>query len=103
MIDPNNYPASRPEPVLDAQQLTRAVLGILGAVSALLALLGVTFNVDDDVTQTIGAVVGVAVLVAGTVLPRARALLARRHVTPLVDPRAADGTPLVKADGGPLA
>lgn len=101
------YPAGeqveRPEPVLDAQQLTRAVLAVLGAASTLLALFGVTLDVNDTVTQTIGAVIGAGVLVAGIVLPRVRALKARAHVTPLVSPRAADGTPLVKASPGPLA
>jgi len=103
----NHYPEPRPEPVLDAQQLTRAVLGLLGAVSALLALFGVTLDVDDDVTQAIGAVVGLGVLVAGVVLPRLRAKKARALVTPVSSPVSANGIPLVElpgpaATGGPV-
>lgn len=88
-------PTPRPEPVLDAQQLTRAVLGLLGAVAALLALFGITLDLDDTVTQAIGSLVGLAVLVAGLVLPRLGAKRARELVTPVADPRAADGTRLV--------
>lgn len=95
-------PASRPEPVLDAQQLTRAVLALLGAASALLAVFGVTLDIDDTITQTIGAVVGAGVLIAGLVLPRLRALKAREVVTPLSDPRTADGRRLIPQRTGTI-
>jgi hypothetical protein len=73
--------ASR-EPLITAATIT-------GAVTAVLALL-VEYGIDitDGQQQAILAVVAVAA-------PLIVALAARRKVTPVADPRADDGTPLI--------
>lgn len=68
---------------------------IVTLISGLSALLVHTNGgtVSDWLNVNADAVAAVILLVA----PLFTALLARRHVTPVVAPRAADGTPLVPA------
>jgi hypothetical protein len=74
--------------------ITRA--SIIGAATAVLTLL-VAFGVpltDDQKLAILGFVGSVGV-------PAAIAWATHRKVTPVADPRANDGTPLVKATTGP--
>lgn len=67
---------------------TSAITAGVAAVIALLASFGVNLTHDQTV-----AVLGVVSVVAPLVV----AFVARRKVTPVADPKAEDGTPLVKA------
>ena len=71
----------RPEPV--------AIAAVVQAVLAALVTLG-WLQLDDTTIAALGTVV--AAFVGATVT-----LSARRRVTPVADPKAADGTPLVPA------
>lgn len=73
--------------------LTAASLVALGA--AILALL-VAFGIPVTPGQ-VEAILGLITVVA----PFAVALLTRKHVTPVVNPKAADGTPLVPVTSDP--
>ena len=65
--------------------------GITAAVTAVIALL-VAFGLDLTADQKV-AILGV---VSTVVVPAAIAWAAHGKVTPVADPKAADGTPLVK-------
>jgi general stress protein CsbA len=67
---------------------TSTVTAVVAALIALLASFGV--NLTHDQTIAVLAVVSVTA-------PLVVALVARRKVTPVADPKAEDGTPLVKA------
>jgi hypothetical protein len=91
-------PEKRPEPVMDAAGLAGAIAGAIVAVGGLLRavrLLPVEIDVQVVADEASRVVFALAALWAfGGPLLVAR-LRARDKVTPLVDPRAADGRPLV--------
>jgi len=88
----------RPEPVMDAAKLAGAISAAILALGGLLKFLGILVPPDYDL-DSLASQAGNAVLVLGggwsligpAVVARFRA---RDKVTPLSDPRAADGTPL---------
>lgn len=87
---------SRPEPVMDAAVLAGAVSGLVVAVGAALIVLG--FATQDDVMNwaTIaGGIVTSGAAVVAALMPIWRAYKARPLVTPLADPRDAEGRDLV--------
>jgi hypothetical protein len=69
---------------------------VIAVVTALLAL-GASFGLDLSDGQR-NAVLGAVAVLAPLVL----AYISRRKVTPNADPRAADGTPLVRLDSTSL-
>lgn len=74
--------------------LTRnTIVGVVGAIVGLLAVVGV--GVSDALSDQI---VDVLVVVLPLVLTLGAGLWTRLHVTPVFDPRDADGTPLVRQD-----
>lgn len=86
---------SRPEPVVNGAAAA-------GAVTAVVGLLGIIAVTAHWITPEDSAVLGPAVAngviaLVGAVSALVAAVRARRHVTPLSDPRAADGTPLVRS------
>ncbi len=90
---------ARPEPVLDeaviAGKISAGATALLG-FAVVLGLVAV-----DDVDTIVAALVAVAtgaVTIVNYVVPKVRAYKARDKVTPVADPQAADGTPLVPAD-----
>ncbi len=94
----------RPEPVLDAAATIRALGLVLGAVVAVLGIFGVavTEQLVAQITTAITLVIGAAVAVWAIVVPLRRGMRVRQQVTPLADPRAADGTPLTSTRPRPL-
>lgn len=73
--------------------LTRAaIVSAVAAVVAVLATFG--YHVDPQVQDALVQVLTLLAIVG----PIAAAYLARKHVTPVADPKAADDTPLVPAD-----
>jgi hypothetical protein len=71
--------------------LTRStVVTIISVLSALLVKTG-----GGDVSTWLDANSDTIALLILTAAPLATALLSHKHVTPLADPRAKDGTPLV--------
>lgn len=93
----DNAPSpARPEPVVDQAKVAGTMTGILTGLGGVAVTLGAASveEVDTAVTVLVGAVS--AVLTAVNVLvPILRARVAREQVTPVSDPRAVDGTPLV--------
>ena len=90
---------NRPTPVIDYARLASLVSALVVAGGGVLVLLG--FVTSDQVAQwaqTIGLVVIAAGGVLAYVLPLAQARKATELVTPVSDPRAGDGTRLVRAD-----
>lgn len=82
----------RPEPV----KLAGAIGGALAGVGTIVVALGWVSQANMDATT--GAVVGLVssvMVLLSIAAPIVTALRARRQVTPLADPRAADGVPLV--------
>lgn len=88
--------STRPEPVLDAAKLAAAVSGAVTSIGGLLVVAGLVTSEEVRAWATAAgaAVVAVGALL-GAVLPVITALRARDRVTPLADPRAANGQPLV--------
>ena len=76
------------EPLLNRASIT----AIVGLVVAVLAVFGV--HVAGDLPDRL---IDVLVLATPVVSPIVLAWWSRRHVTPVADPRAEDGTRLVKA------
>lgn len=92
MSNPYPMPENRPTPVLDAQKITAAALGLFGAVVTLLAAFGVVVNGDSDRTVTsILTAVGTVLAIA---LPIIQAKRSARLVTPTSDPRDDAGNAL---------
>lgn len=92
------HSTQRPEPLL-----TRA--GIVAALSGLVALL-VTLGVlpaalGDQLDGTVEAVGAAVSAVAAVVPPLVHAFVSRSAVTPVADPRGADGAELVPAGSAP--
>lgn len=92
---------ARPEPVLNAAKVAGAVSGLVVAAGAVTTLVGWTTaeQIDSAAVLVGGLVTALAALVA-VVAPLVAAYRARPKVTPLADPRDANGTPLVPATGG---
>lgn len=103
MTDPFSG-ADRPEPVLQAAKLAGAVSGLVTAGGATFVLLG--WATGPQVMQWAviagGIVTAVGALLAAA-LPLITARGARKQVTPLIDPRDADGVPLVPVRDTPGA
>lgn len=103
MTDPFSG-ADRPEPVLQAARLAGAVSGLVTAGGATFVLLG--WATGPQVTQWAvicgGIVTAVGALLAAA-LPLITARGARKQVTPLTDPRDADGVRLVPVSDTPGA
>jgi hypothetical protein len=79
------------DPVREPLFQKATVVTIVGSVVALLAAFGVHVRPElADAAIQLGTI-------ALLLLPIVTAWVARRHVTPIADPRAADGTPLVPA------
>lgn len=86
---------SRPEPVRNAALVASGLTTVVGLV---LTLLVVAHVLTPDTSATLGPALASALpTVVGAVGTVVAALRARRHVTPLSDPRNAAGLPLVAA------
>lgn len=96
----DGFSSLRPTPLDDAASKVARTVGTLSALVTALAGAGIALlSVEQAsaVTALLGAVPGVVALV-GTVLASFRVRdIAKPDVTPVEDPRAADGTPLVRA------
>lgn len=96
----DGFSAMRPTPLDDAASSVAKTVGTLSALVTALAGAGIALISADQasaVTALLGAVPGVVALV-GTVLAAFRVRdVAKPEVTPVEDPRADDGTPLVRA------
>jgi len=81
------------------QGVAATVTKVVGVVSAALtALVGwgvVTAAQDDAVIGLLGTIPGVITMAGTAIAAFQTATRGEQHVTPLADPRAADGTPLV--------
>src|SRR5690348_16256582 len=86
----------RPEPVIEAARVAGTIPALVGAAATTFATLGVVTG-WQWAEATAAALTAVGASLA-KVLPAGYAQGARAQVTPLSDPRAMDGTPLVPAD-----
>jgi hypothetical protein len=87
VADTPEQPTPKPEPVLAAF--------LVATLSAVLAAVG--FNLSDELVGQI------ATLAAGAIVTAVSAWVARSRVTPVANPAAADGTPLVPVGTAPAA
>lgn len=96
----DGFSAMRPTPLDDAASKVSKTVGTLSALATALAGAGIALisaEQADALTALLGAVPGVVALV-GAVLAAFRVRdVAKPDVTPVADPRADDGTPLVRA------
>lgn len=96
----DGFSAMRPTPLDDAASKVARTVGTLSALVTALAGAGIALlsaEQADAVTGLLGAVPGVVALI-GTVVAAFRVRdVAKPEVTPIEDPRANDGTPLVRA------
>lgn len=96
----DGFSTLRPAPLDDAASKVARIVGTITALVTALAGAGISLiSVEqaDAVTALLGAVPGLVAL-AGTVFAAFRVRdVAKPDVTPVEDPRANDGTPLVRA------
>lgn len=88
----------RPEPVLDEGKVAGLITGAATALLTIAAVLG--FVTQEDVDTLVPLLVGVAgavVTLINFVVPKIRAMKARKFVTPLADPQNNQGQKLVPA------
>lgn len=93
----------RPRPIADAASRMTKVVGTLSALVTALAGSGIAvLSADqaDALTALLGAVPGSVTLVAVALASFGVVSRAEPKVTPLEDPRAADGSELVRASRG---
>lgn len=89
--------AERPEPVLnEVKARARAATGITALVTAL-GTLGVSQTNAGLIGVCLTVLAGVVIAVANAILTIRAAYAARERVTPLSDPRSADGTRLIRS------
>lgn len=89
----------RPTPLDDAAGRVARVVGTVSALVTALAGSGIallTAEQADALTGLLGAVPGVVTLAAVALASFRVRDIAKPEVTPVEDPRAADGTPLVR-------
>lgn len=94
---------TRPEPVVDAGKLGGAVAAFASAVGVLAVALGIGLTAEkvNTIAIAIGAVVAAGTAVVALVAPIITARKARNQVTPLSDPRDAQGRELVARERPP--
>lgn len=86
---------NRPEPVVNAARLGGGVAAVVVAALGLIALVLAGHAGDlDALSKTLGALFTALGALTAYLAPLWQAYKARRQVTPLVDPRTADGEPL---------
>lgn len=99
-IREDGFSRLRPTPLDDAASRTARVVGTLSALVTALAGVGIAVLSAEQasaLTAVLGAIPGVVALV-GTAFAAFRVRdIAKPEVTPVEDPRADDGTPLIKA------
>lgn len=86
----------RPEPLTDAAVNASGTHGaVMGIITTLVAAGLVSATTGQLLTALYGLIPGVLAVGSAVLAARGTALAARVHVTPVADPRAADGRPLV--------
>ncbi len=89
-------PEPRPEPVLDEAKTAAKVTSLLTAVLTVATVLGYTTAGEASGIAAAGlGAAGAVITIVNYLVPIARARKARDKVTPLADPRSADGLTLV--------
>lgn len=96
----DGFSSLRPTPLDDAASKVAKTVGTLSAFVTALAGAGIALISTDQanaVTALLGAIPGVVALVGAALAAFRVRDVAKPGVTPVDDPRADDGTPLVRA------
>lgn len=93
MSDPQHAAPARPEPVMKAARQAQAVAGLVALITTALGTYGAATGQQWAIAAS-AIVAAITTGLAGT-MPSITASGARAQVTPVADPRAMDGSPLV--------